>query len=150
MTGKVGSVFRWLTAILFVAVVVQVALAAFGAFDAIHKAENVPISKKMIEDSFTAHGILGTLILLVMLVLLILAVAGRMGRAQRKFVGLIFGLGVLQLILGLVSSSAPVIGLLHGLNALAIFATTGILAHRAWTGNVRVSASAEAVPAHTA
>jgi hypothetical protein len=142
----VRSAFRWLTAILFVAVVVQICLAAFGAFDAVHKAEHVSVSKKMIEDSFTAHAILGTVILLLMLIVLIVAAAGRAGPEQTRFAGVILGLGVLQLILGAVSTSAPVVGLLHGLNALAIFATTGMLAHRAWTSDARGVTSATALP----
>jgi len=143
MLPPVRSAFRWLTAVLFTLVVVQVALAAFGGFDAVHKAKHVSISKKMIEDSFNAHGLVGTLIVLVMLILLIVAAAGRIGPQQTKFVGLIFALGVLQYILGVVSTSAPVVGLLHGLNALAIFSTSGMLAHRTWTAR----AVAESSPA---
>jgi hypothetical protein len=139
---RVRSAFRWLTAILFVAVVAEVALAAFGGFDAEHKAEHASISKKMIEDSFNGHGILGTLIVVLMLILLIITAAGRIGPVQTRFVGLILGLGILQFVLGLVSTSAPVLGLLHGLNALAIFAATGMLAHRTWTRDGRVAASA--------
>ena len=133
----VRNTFRWLSATVFGLVVVQVALAAFGAFDAVHKADKMPISKKAIEDGFSAHGIVGTLIVLLMLVLLIVALVGRPGPEQTKLAGLIFGLGVIQLLLGLVSTSAPLLGLLHGLNALAIFSTTGLLAHRAWTAQGR-------------
>jgi len=140
----VRNTFRWLSAVVFGLVVVQVALAAFGAFDAVHKADKTPISKKTIENGFTAHGIVGTLILLLMLILLIVAVASRQGPQQTKLAGLIFGLGVIQLLLGLVSTSAPVLGLLHGLNALAIFSTTGLLAHRTWTTGRRPAAVAEA------
>lgn len=142
MTGKTYGAFRWLSAILFVAVVVQVALAAFGAFDAVHKADHVSISKKTIENSFTAHAVLGSLIVLVMLILLIIAAAGRAAPAHTKLVAVILGLGVLQAVLGAVSSSVPAVGLLHGLNALAIFSATGILAHRTWTGEARVERGA--------
>jgi hypothetical protein len=128
--------FRWLSAILFVAVVVQIALAAFGAFDAVHKAEHVSISKKAIEDGFTAHAILGTLILVVMLVVLIVAAAGRLDSAVVGLAGAIFVLGIVQMLLGAVSTSAPVLGLLHGLNALAIFTLTGLQAHRGWPRGV--------------
>jgi len=147
MLHDVRSAYRWLTAVLFGAVVVQVALAAFGAFDSVHKAEHAAISKKTIENNFTAHGILGTVIVLLMLILLIVTAAGRVAPVQ--FVVLIFGLGVLQYILGLVSTSAPVVGLLHGLNALAIFSATGVLAHRAWRGEARDEVTAPVVPAAT-
>ena len=138
----VRNVFRWLSAILFAAVVVQVALAAFGGFDAVHKADKVSISKKTIENGFNAHGLVGTIIVIAMLVLLIVAAAGRLGPTQVKWAGGIFALGVIQYLLGVVSTSAPVLGLLHGLNALLIFAATGLLAHRTWTRR-----AAEARPA---
>ena len=127
------AAFRWLTSILFVAIVVQVGMAAYGAFDAIHKADHHPATKKTIENGFDPHGIIGTLILVIMLVLLLVALAGRVGPVYVRLSAVLFGLGVLQLILGLVSTSAPAVGFLHGLNALAIFATSGLLAHRAAT-----------------
>jgi heme A synthase len=127
------SAFRWLTAILFVAIVCQVGFAGYGAFDAIHKAESGPISQKTLEDTFNAHGFLGTVIVLVMLVLLIVAAAGRVGERYVKWSGGIFLLGVLQAVLGAVSPSVPPLGFLHGLNALAIYAAVALLAHRVWT-----------------
>jgi hypothetical protein len=142
----VRNAFRWLSAVLFALVVVQVALAAFGGFDAVHKADKLSVSKKTIESGFNAHGAVGTLIVLVMLVLLILAAAGGLG-PQTKFAGLILGLGVIQYLLGVVSTSAPVLGLLHGLNALAIFSTTGLLAHRTWRVETRAAPPAAAAPA---
>lgn len=36
--GALGTVFRWLAAVLFIAVVVQVGLAGYGAFHAVHAA----------------------------------------------------------------------------------------------------------------
>ena len=128
---------------LFVAIVVQVGFAAYGAFDAIHKAEKGPISQKTIEDSFNAHGFLGSLIVLVMLVLLIVAAAGRLGGLYVKWAGGILLLGIAQAILGGVSTSVPALGFLHGVNALAIYAAVAMLAHRVWTEE-RAGAGAEA------
>jgi hypothetical protein len=42
--------FRWLTTLLFAAIVAQVALAAYGAFAAVHKAEHASVSQKTIES----------------------------------------------------------------------------------------------------
>lgn len=133
MLPPMKTAFRWLTAVLFVAIVCQVGFAGYGAFDAIHKAESGPISQKTLEDTFNAHGFLGTLIVLVMLVLLIVAVAGRLGEKYVKWSGGIFLLGILQAVLGGVSTSVPPLGFLHGLNALAIYAAVALLAHRVWT-----------------
>ena len=139
--------FRWLSAIVFVLVVVQVAFAAFGGFDAVHKADKVSISKKTIENGYNVHGAIGTLIVALLIVLLIVAAAGRLGPMLVRWSGVLAGLGVIQYLLGVVSTSAPSVGILHGLDALAIFAGTGALAHRLWTAGERAAARAEAPPA---
>ena len=126
------NVFRWLAAVLFVAVVAQVGLAGYGAFHAVHAADHTSISKKTIENAFTAHVALGYIIVLVMLVLLIVALAGRLGKRAIVLSSVIVLLGVLQAILGMASESTPAIGSLHTINALAIFATSGVLVHRSW------------------
>lgn len=134
------SVFRWLTSVLFVAIVVQVALAGYGAFNAVHKAESASVSKKTIEDGFSAHMALGYVIVLVMLLLLVVAVVGRLGEASVRLSAALVILGVLQAILGMASETTPGIGPLHAINALAIYAVSGLLAHRTWTEYRRASA----------
>jgi small-conductance mechanosensitive channel len=125
-----GTAFRWLATLLFIAVVVQVGLAGYGAFHAVHAADHRSISKKTIENAFNPHVALGYIIVLMMLVLFLLALAGRLGRRNVKLSGAIVVLGIVQAILGIASESTPAIGPLHTINALAIFATTGLLAHR--------------------
>lgn len=133
MLARMRAAFRWLTAVLFVAVLVQIGLAGYGAFHAVHAADKTSISKKTIENAFNAHVALGYLIVLAMLALLIVAAAGRLGKSNVQWSGGIVVLGILQAILGMASESVPAIGPLHTLNALAIFATTGLLAHRSWS-----------------
>jgi hypothetical protein len=125
-----GKVFGWLAAVLFIAVVVQVGLAGYGAFHAVHAADHRSITKKTIENAFNPHVALGYIIVLVMLVLLLVALAGRLGKRSIKLSGTIVVLGIVQAILGIASESTPAIGPLHTINALAIFATTGLLAHQ--------------------
>jgi hypothetical protein len=126
------NAFRWLAALLFLAVVVQVGLAGYGAFHAVHAAAHSSISKKTIEDAFNAHVALGYVIVLLMLVLLIVAVAGRLGKGAIARSGVLVLLGAAQAALGIASESTPAIGPLHTINALAIFAGSGVLAHRSW------------------
>jgi len=135
MLPRMRSAFRWLTSVLFVAIVVQVGFAGYGAFDVIHKAEQASVSvpKKTIEDAFNAHSALGPIIVLLMLVLLIVSLAGRLGESHLKFSGGIFLLGILQFVLGVASTSVPWLGFLHAVNALAIYAAVALLAHRVWT-----------------
>jgi Family of unknown function (DUF6220) len=128
-----ATAYRWLSSLLFAAIVVQVGIAGYGAFEAIHKADKAAVSKKAIEDGFNAHAALGGLILVVMLALLVVAVAGRLGPVNVRWAGGIVLLGILQYILGVTSTSVPVLGVLHGVNALALYAASALLAHRAWT-----------------
>jgi len=116
--GAMRTAFRWLASVLFAAVVVQVGLAGYGAFSVIHKAEQapVPVPKKTIEDAFNAHSALGPAIVLIMLVLLIVALVGRLGEDHLRWSGGIFLLGILQAILGIVSTSVPWLGFLHAVN----------------------------------
>jgi small-conductance mechanosensitive channel len=126
------AAFRSLAAVLFVAVVVQVGLAGYGAFHAVHAADHRSISKKTIDNAFNPHIALGYIIVIAMLVLLIVAVAGRLGKGMIALTAGILALGILQAVLGIASESTPAIGPLHTINALAIFTTSGLLAHRSW------------------
>ncbi|MGH2831256.1 MAG: hypothetical protein ACRDK2_00635 [Solirubrobacteraceae bacterium] len=133
MLRYVRNVFRWLTSLLFAAIVVQVGLAGYGAFNAVHKAEKAEATKKVVESGFNAHIALGYIIVLVMLLMLIVAAVGKLGSASVKFSGALVILGILQAVLGMISESTPAIGPLHTINALAIYAVSALLAHKAWT-----------------
>ena len=127
--------FKYLTSLLFLAVVVQVGFAGYGAFNAIDKADKGrTVTKKTIENGFDPHGVIGTLIVAVMLLLVLTALAGRLGPLYAKWTIGLLVLGVLQMLFAyLGTKSAPVGGFLHGINALAIYAGAALLAHRAWT-----------------
>jgi len=129
------AAFKVLTSLLFVAVVVQVGFAGYGAFNAIDKADKgKTVTKKTIENGFDPHGIVGTLVLALMLLLVLAALIGRLGPLYAKWTTGLFVLGLLQWLFAyLGTKSAPVGGFLHGINALAIYAAVALLAHRAWT-----------------
>lgn len=129
----VKAAFRYLTSVLWVAVVVQVALAAFGAFDAVHKSKHAPIAHKTIDNGFGPHALLGYIIVLLMIVLLIVGALGRVGRTPVRLAGGLVLAGIVQALLGVISENTPAIGVLHGINALVIFSLSGLLAHRTWT-----------------
>jgi hypothetical protein len=126
----VRAVFRQFVAVLFVAVLVQIGLAGYGAFNAIHAAAHHAVTKKTIESGFDVHGILGAVIVVAMIVLLVLAAVGHLGRLELRAAGALALLGVIQALLGIVSTSVPALGFLHALNALAILGLSGWLAHR--------------------
>lgn len=53
MLRPMRNVFRWLTSLLFAAIVVQVGLAGYGAFNAVHKAEKAEATKKVVKAAST-------------------------------------------------------------------------------------------------
>ena len=91
---------------------------------------NPDSDKTALGKAFNAHVALGYIIVLVMLVLFLVALAGRLGKRNIKLSGAIVVLGIVQAIIGIASESTPAIGPLHTINALGIFTTTGLLAHR--------------------
>ena len=126
--------FKYLTSVLFAAVVVQVALAGYGVFYALHKAgDNASITRDTFDHGFRAHAIVGTLLLVVMLLLVIVAAAGRLGSFAVKFSAGLLVAGILQMVFAELGRSVPALGFLHVVNALAIYAAAGLLAHRTWT-----------------
>jgi hypothetical protein len=126
--------FKYLTSLLFAAVVVQVALAGYGVFYTLRKADKAgSASKSAFDHGYHAHAILGTVILIVMILLVLAALAGKLGPTAVRFsVGLLVA-GILQMVFAAVGRSVPVLGFLHVVNALAIYAVAALLAHRTWT-----------------
>ena len=140
-----NNAFKYLTSVLFVAVVVQVALAGYGVFYALRKAnKHGSVTKSAFEHGFHAHAIVGSLILVVMLLLVIAAAAGRLGPTALKFsIGLLVA-GILQMVFAALGRSVPALGFLHVVNALVIYAVAALLAHRAWTRGIGTPAPAAA------
>ena len=125
--------FKYLTSLLFVTVVVQVALAGYGAFNATSKADdNDSVAGKTITDGFTAHAVVGTIIVALMVILVLVALAGRLGRPWVPWsVGLLL-LGIAQMLLAWLGDAVPALGFLHAVNALVIYAGIAMLVHRAF------------------
>jgi hypothetical protein len=129
-----ANAFKYLTSVLFAAVVVQIALAGYGVFYALHKAKHdKSASLKTFDHGFAAHAAVGVLIAIVILVLLIVAAAGRLGPAALKWSGGLLVLVLLQFVFAELGRNVPALGFLHVVNALAIYAAVGLLAHRTWT-----------------
>jgi hypothetical protein len=129
-----ATAFRYLTSILFVAVVLQFAFAGYGVFYAEHKVDNhQSVTKAAFDHGFDRHVVTGSVLLAVLLALVIAAFAGRLGSTAVTFsVGLLVA-GILQIPLADLGRSVPALGFLHVLNGLAIYAAAGLLAHRSWT-----------------
>ncbi len=126
------SAFRIWASFVSLAIVVQVGLASYGAFNAVDKSDDKgTIGKNGVSDGFTAHAALGYIILLVLAL-----VARRAGATDRvKWSAGIFGLLVLQVLLAALGHATAWLGVLHGMNALAVAGVAGSLAGREWAAH---------------
>jgi hypothetical protein len=146
-------IYRYWLTLIFLAVIAQIAGAAYGAFYTAQKLgdqsgpdEQKMISEKVFDHGFGFHTAFGYLIFLAAVVLLVVALAARLGKR-----GVLFALAVpvavaVQIVLAWISEDVHAIGILHGINALVVFGLTGYLTGEAWRA---ARASASAVPAPT-
>jgi heme A synthase len=82
------------------------------------------------DAGFATHFINGTMVIPVLILLtLILSFFAKVPGASKR-AGILFGLVVLQVVLGLAAFGAPIIILLHVLNAFAIFSMAAVTAWR--------------------
>jgi hypothetical protein len=133
------TAFRILASLTSLAVIVQVGLAGYGAFNAIDKADNASVTKKTIENGFDPHGAVGTIVVALMLILLIVALVARY---KIRIAGILFALGIVQILLAWGGTGAAWVGFFHGVNALAIAGIAGSLAGNEWTEKRRVASPA--------
>jgi Family of unknown function (DUF6220) len=150
-----ATIYRYWLTLLWLAVVAQIAAAAYGGFYSAEKLgdqkgsdEHKIISEKVFDHGWGFHTAFGYIIFLGAVVLLLLALAGRLGR-RRILWSLAVPVAVaVQIVLAWASESVHGIGILHGINALVIFGLTGSMAGMAWR-EARAAVPA-AAPAPTA
>ena len=137
------AVFRWWSAILIVAVLVQIGFAGYGAFYVVDKADNAPkiVTSDQVDHGFGPHQF-GYIVILLGLILVPLAFAAKVDRMRKRMSIVIAVLLILQFVFAILGWAWAPLGFLHPLNALAIAAVTGTLARIEWRG-----APATAAPA---
>jgi hypothetical protein len=125
---------RYWAALIFVGVLVQVGAAGYGAFYASNKLQDKgdTLGHKAFDHAWSFHGIFGTILVGAMIILLLLGVAARLSRPALMWPLALAVAGVVQIFLAGLGTSVPALGFLHPVNALAIFALSGLIAHRAW------------------
>ena len=137
----VRTTYRYWTAILFLAVLVQIGAAGYGAFNAADKADPGPLSDKQFTSGFDFHNGFGYIIFLGTVVLLLLALGARLGKRR-----VLMTLGaplllIVQILLAWGGEGQAVVGIFHPLNAFLIAAFTGRLAYESWWGTRRPAAA---------
>ena len=121
------AAYRVLATLVMAGVVVQLASMAFGAFATASDAEDgIAIDAAYGNAGQTLHQFGGMAIGGVALVLLIVSFFAKVPGGV-KWAGALVGLVVVQFVLAMISFSVPVLGILHGLNAMAI----AVMAERA-------------------
>ena len=116
--------YRVVASLIALGVLVQAAAIAFGWFQVINDVENGAVLDENAElnAGHIVHGMNGMYVLpLLGLVLLgVSFAAARSVPGARKWAGIVFGLIVLQVVLAFVAFGAPLVGALHGINALLV------------------------------
>ncbi len=131
------TVFRYWLWLMALAVIVQIGFAGIGAFDAADKATAGSVDEDGFYDSFTLHAALGTLLVLGGLITFLLALAARVGRKRVVHALGIFGLLIVQMVLGWTGQELPeVLGFLHPINAILILGAVFSLAAQEWRGRM--------------
>jgi hypothetical protein len=131
----VQTVYRYWAGLVFLAVVVQVAFAGFGAFGVANDvADGKSVNEDRFDDLWGLHTGWGYLVLLFALVLLVIAAAARLGKRRVLHTVGLFGLVIVQILLAWFGEEVPAIGALHPLNAFLVLGASGSLAMAAWRG----------------
>jgi hypothetical protein len=127
------TAYRALASLIALAVVLQVAAIALAGFTTAADAEDgVTIGADYSNFGQSYHSMAGTAIGLVALIFLIVSFLTDVPRG-RVLAGVVLGLVVLQFLLAVVSFGLPALGILHGLNGLAIAGVAGAASRRAST-----------------
>jgi hypothetical protein len=148
-----ATIYRYWITLLFLAVVAQIAAAAYGAFYTAQKLgdqkgsdEHKLISEKVFDHGFGFHIAFGYFMFLGALVLLLLALGARLGKRRILFALAVPVAVAVQIVLAWISEAVHAVGILHGINALVIFGLTGYLTGEAWRGARSIQAM-QATPA---
>ena len=147
------TIYRYWVTLIFLAVVAQIAAAAYGGFYAADKLgdqsgpdEQKMISEKAFDHGFGFHTGFGYAIFLGAVVLLLIALAARLGKRRVLLALAVPVAAVVQIVLAWISEGVPAVGPLHGLNALVIFGLTGAMTGAAWRQHKASGAMAPASP----
>jgi hypothetical protein len=125
------AAYRVFASLIAIAVVLQVASIALSGFTIAKDADDgTTIGSDYSNFGESYHSIAGSVIGLLALVLLILSFLTDVPRG-RMLAGIIVGLVVLQFLLAVVSFGLPALGVLHGINGLAIAGVAGAASRRA-------------------
>ncbi|GAA1865919.1 hypothetical protein [Asanoa iriomotensis] len=137
------SLYVWLSRLIALGVVVQVLVIAWSTFDILNKAgDGVPFTEDTEANAGAMiHSVLGMMVIPLLALLFGIISFFAKVRGGVALAWATVGLVVLQIALAFASFSAPVVGLLHALNAFAIAGVAGIAGARASRSDTPVAAA---------
>jgi hypothetical protein len=125
------TAYRAIASLIALAVVLQVASIALAGFTVAKDADDgASIGADYSNFGQSYHSIAGTAIGLLALIFLIVAFLTDVP-GGRMLAGIVLGLVVVQFLLAVVSFGTPALGVLHGINGLAIAGVAGVASRRA-------------------
>jgi hypothetical protein len=140
------TIHRYGAALVFVAVLVQIGAAGYGAFYAADKSDPGPLSEHQFSHGFDFHDFFGYLIFIASVVLFLFAAGSRFER-RRLLTNLVLPLLVIvQIVLAWAGESAAWVGIFHPIVAFLILGLSGRIAFEAWWGVRRAAAAASPAP----
>jgi hypothetical protein len=139
------TAYRVLAYLIAAEVVIQAAAIAYAVFGLGAWIEGGGVLDKATQESeasdfagvggFMLHGINGEVVVPVLALVLLIVSFFTGVRGAAKWAGIVIGVVVLQVLLGVFGHALPLVGMLHGLNALALF-IVAVIAARLTTGVV--------------
>ena len=111
-----AAVYKYLAGLVFLAVIVQIGFAGYGAFSVAKDTDGGTVNEDRFEDVFGMHSGFGYLVVLLGLILLVVSLVAR---HRVKHTLILFGLLVLQVILAWIGFEVPWVGFFHPINAMA-------------------------------
>jgi hypothetical protein len=151
------STYRAFAYIIAAEVVIQAAAITYAMFGLSKWIDDGGTLNKAVADNqnasftgvagFAIHGINGQMVIpLLALVLLVVSFFAKVSGAS-KWAGTILALVVIQVALGLVAHAAPLLGPLHGINALVLFSVAVMAGRRVSSAENKSASVAQQVPA---
>jgi hypothetical protein len=127
------STYRVLAMLVALGVVLQAAFIAFAWFTVINDVDSGALTFTGEDDQYNAghmlHSIGGMLIPALSLALLVVSFFAKIPGGI-KWAAIVFGVAVLQVVLGVTAFELPAVGLLHGMNALALAVVADLAGRR--------------------
>src|SRR5262249_38004722 len=120
---------------LFVAILVQIGFAGYGAFFVSSQLEDKgdTLGHGAFDHAWRFHVAFGYILVYATVILFLLGLAARIGRPRIWFALGLGVSGVVQMFLAYLGEDHAKAGFLHPLNALVMVGLSGFVAHRGWT-----------------